>query len=370
MLNIGHVAMRGLTEKIKAVCERQRGRKQLQESLECIMVDNESRKEQQVKDKIKSLNKQRATFPIVFIIFIGILVFSPAAEMEALPVRLSVSCSAILLLCSAAFVLSFRGSLLLLIAATGIPAVLLSLNQIRFGVFSILLLTNVGTVFISGITGKAIIRSFTNEIEEINRLKTEATTDALTHLLNRNGFEQTAGTAWAFCKRNSKNAGIILADIDYFKSYNDTLGHLEGDNILRQVADSIKSCFRRETDILSRIGGDEFLIFLPDVNDDYILEMAQSLSSSIINLKVKTASKNNSCDFLSVSMGIAASVPQPDDLLIDLYKTADKALYHAKKAGRNCISFHEEIIQIEAPVEESFSIGVLSASAACRDTEN
>lgn len=334
------------------------------------MVDNESRKELQVKDKIKSLNKQRATLPIVFIIFIGILVFSSATETETLSVRLSVSCSAILLLCSAAFVLSFRGSLLLLIAATGIPAVMLSLNQIRFGVFSILLLTNVGTVFISGITSKAIIRSFTNEIEEINRLKTEATTDALTHLLNRNGLEQAAGTAWALCKRDKKKVGVILADIDYFKSYNDTLGHPEGDNILRRVADSIKSCFRRETDIISRIGGDEFLILLPGANDNRVLEMAQSLSSSIINLEVTTASENNSGDFLSISIGVATSVPQPDDLLVDLYKTVDRALYHAKRAGRNCISFRDKIIQIGAPLEASFPVGVLSTRTACRDNEN
>lgn len=334
------------------------------------MADYEIRTERQVRSKIKAFNKQRAGLLIAFIILIGILVFSPATEAEALPVRLSVYCSAILMLCGAAFVISFRDLLLLLIVTTGIPAVLLSLDQIRFGLFLILLLINVGIVLVSGITGKAIIRSFTKEIEEINRLKTEATTDALTHLLNRNGLAQAAETTWAFCKRDMKKVGVILADIDYFKSYNDTLGHPEGDNILRQVADSIKSCFRRETDIISRIGGDEFLIFLSDVNDNRVLEMAQSLSSSIINLKVTTASENNSGDFLSVSIGVATSVPQPDDLLIDLYKTADEALYRAKRAGRNCISFHDKIIQIGVPVEASFPVGVLSTRTACRDNAN
>ena len=258
----------------------------------------------------------------------------------------------------------------MLIVTTGIPAVLLGLGQIRFELFLILLLTNVGTVFTASITGKAVTRSFTNEIEEINRLKTEATTDALTHLLNRNGLEQAAGTAWALCKRDKKKVGVILADIDYFKSYNDTFGHPEGDNILRQVADSVKSCFRRETDIISRIGGDEFLIFLSEVNDDRILEMAQSLSSSIINLKVTTASENNPGDFLSVSIGVATNTPQPDDLLVDLYKAVDKALYRAKRAGRNCISFHDKLIQIGVPVETSFPVGVLSASTTSGDAEN
>lgn len=334
------------------------------------MADREIRTEQQVRSKIKAFNKQRAGLLIAFIIFIGILFFPPAAEAEALPVRLSVFCSAILLLCGTALVLSFRDLLSLLIVTTGIPTVLLGLDQIRFELFLILLLINVGIVFVSSITSKAIIRSFTNEIEEINRLKTEATTDALTHLLNRNGLDRAAGTAWALCKRDKKKVGVILADIDYFKSYNDTLGHPEGDNILKKVTDSIKCCFRRETDIIGRIGGDEFLIFLPDANDDHVLEMAQSLSSSIVNLKVSTASENNPYDFLSVSIGVATSVPQPDDLLVDLYKAVDEALYHAKKAGRNCISFHDKIIQIGVPIEESFPVGVLSASITCRDTEN
>jgi diguanylate cyclase (GGDEF)-like protein len=334
------------------------------------MADREIRTEQQVKDKIKAFNKQRAGLLIAFIVLIGLLVFSPTAEAEALPGRLSVYCSAILMLCGAAFVISFRDLLLLLIVTTGIPAVLLGLSQIRFKLFLILLLTNAGTVFTTSITGKAITRSFTNETEEINHLKTEATTDALTHLLNRNGLERAAGTAWAFCMRDKKKAGVILADIDYFKSYNDTLGHPEGDHILKQVADSIKSCFRRETDIIGRIGGDEFLIFLPDVDDDRILEMAQSLSSSIINLKVKTALENNPGDFLSVSIGVATSTPQPDDLLVDLYKTVDKALYRAKRAGRNCISFHDKMIQIGVPVEESFHVGILSASTASGEAEN
>lgn len=316
------------------------------------MADNENQVSQQVEDKIKFYNRQRAGLAIVIVVFIGILVFSMAAGGEALPVRLSAFCSMVLLLCSAVFVLSFRGSLLLLLTVTSITAALFVLKQIRFELFLILLLINAGTIFISSKIAQAIIRSFTNEKNKIKRLETEATKDRLTQLLNRNGLEQAVGTAWAFCKRDKKNVGVILADIDYFKSYNDTLGHLEGDNILKQVADSIKSCFRRETDIISRIGGDEFLIFLSDINDEHLLEMAQVLSSSIIDLKVKTTSENDPCDFLSVSIGIATSVPQPDDLLIDLYKTVDEALYRAKKAGRNCISFHEKIIQIGTSMDE------------------
>jgi diguanylate cyclase (GGDEF)-like protein len=218
--------------------------------------------------------------------------------------------------------------------------------------------------------GFSRVSGFTNEIETINRLKAEAITDSLTQLLNRNGLEQAAGTAWTFCKRDKKNVGVILADIDYFKNYNDTFGHMEGDNILKQIADCIKNCFKRETDIISRSGGDEFLILLSDIDDGHVLELAKALSSAVTNLKVKTATENNSFDFLSVSTGIATSIPQPDDLLIDLYKAADKALYHAKKAGRNCISFSERIIQAGTSIAESSPIESLPTSFVCMNNED
>ena len=333
------------------------------------MKNHESRTEQQARDKMKVFNKQRTGLSIVFFISIGLLIFLPATEAETLPVRLSVFCSVVLLLCNAAFVLPLRELLLLPVTATGIPAVLLGLGQIHLKLFLIVLLANAGTAFASGITGKATIRSLMSEIEKINRLEREATTDALTHLLNRNGLERAAGAAWALCKRDKKKVGVILADIDYFKNYNDTLGHPEGDHILEQVAESIRSCFRRETDLVGRIGGDEFLIFLPDMNDACILEMARFLSASIINLKVKTDPENRSGNFLSVSIGVATSAPQPDAVLADLYKSVDEALYRAKNAGRNCISFDDKMVQVGGPAARSFSVGACAADAVGGNAE-
>lgn len=314
-----------------------------------MMADDKNRIKQQVNGILRSYNQQRAGLVFAIVLFAGLLFFLPAVGTGNLPVRLSVFCSAVLFLCSAGFVLSLRGSLLLLFTAVGIMGVLLGLNQIRLKLFSALILINIGTVFLSNLTAKTFIRSLTDERNRVSRLETAAMTDNLTRLLNRSGLEKEAETAWTLCKRDQKNVGVILADIDFFKNYNDTLGHLEGDRILRQVADSMKDCFMRETDLISRIGGDEFLIFLPDIDENDLLETAQSLSSSIIQLNVRTASDTDPCDFLSVSMGIAASMPQPDDLLIDLYRTVDQALYDAKRAGRNCISFHEKLYQSGPP---------------------
>lgn len=222
------------------------------------MADDENWVEQQVKNKIRAYNRQRTVAAISVGILMAILLLFPVLGNEAFFVRLSVLCSALLMLCSFAFVLSGRSALLLFIITTIIIAALLLFKQEHLELFLILVLINAGTLLISKKIASAFTTLATNEIEIINRLKIEATTDSLTHLLNRNGLEQALGAAWALCKRDKKNVGFLLVDIDHFKSYNDTFGHLEGDNILKQVADSIKTCFKRETDIISRFGGEEF----------------------------------------------------------------------------------------------------------------
>ena len=340
------------------------------------MADKENWVEQQVKNKIRAYNRQRTVAAISVGILMAILLLFPVLGNEAFFVRLSVLCSALLMFCSLAFVFSCRSALLLFIITTITIAALLVFKLEHLELFFILILINAGTLLISKKTASAFTKSATYEIETINRLKIEATTDSLTHLLNRNGLEQALGAAWALCKRDKKNVGFLLIDIDHFKSYNDTFGHLEGDNILKQVADSIKTCFKRETDIISRFGGEEFLIFLSDVDDDHLVEMAQFLSSTITNLKITATAEKNPYDFLSVSIGIAAGVPQPHDLLTDFYKRVDKALYHAKKSGRNCISFKESIIKNitryspDNIADSVCATGVLGAGFACNDSRN
>lgn len=309
------------------------------------MANREKRMEQTIKEKIRSFNRQRAGLLAAVIFLAGIVIFSFSPATETLSVRVAVFCSAFLLLCGVTLLLSRRKMLLLLFVAGAVTGILFVRKQIPPVLFWTLALIDVGTVFSADIVTGKIARSLVLEKRQRDRLEAEAATDKLTQLLNRNGLERAVGTAWAFCRRNQKNAGVILADIDYFKNYNDTMGHLEGDRILKQVAATIKECFKRETDIVSRIGGDEFVIFLSDVDDRHVLELAETLSVSILDLKVSTSEECACGDFLSVSMGIETGVPQPEEELIDLYKRVDEALYQAKKRGRNCISFHGEMIQ-------------------------
>ena len=328
-------------------------------------MDNKSCIEQQVKNKIKDYNRQRTSTAIPICILTAMLLLSPVLGNEAFSIRFSVLCSALLMLFSLFFVLSSRNTILLFFITTNVVVALLVFKQIHFESFLILTLINVGTLLISRKFASAFTQSATNEIEALNRLKIEATTDCLTQFLNRNGLEQAVSTTWALCKREKKNVGFLLTDIDYFKSYNDTLGHLEGDNILMQVADSIRMCFKRETDIIGRIGGDEFLIFLPDIDDDHIVKMAQLLSLTLTDLKIK-AYADSPFDYLSVSIGVATGIPQASDSLTDFFNHADRALYHAKRNGRNCISYNRIIIKNFSEHSHSNTVDGVSATADLR----
>ncbi len=309
------------------------------------MSENKNWNKQQIMNRIDHYNQQRIGIAIPIYIFMAFLLLSPMMENESFYIRLSVLCSTLLLFCSVVFVLSFRRVLSLFLAITSIMTALFVLEHITIGLFSILMVINASMFLISKKISGGFIQSVTDEIETISRLTAEATTDRLTQLLNRSGLEQATETALAFCKRNKKRIGFIMVDIDYFKIYNDALGHLEGDNILQQVAECIKVCFKRETDIISRIGGEEFLIFLSDIDDVHIVNMARLLSSTITDLKIKCPTAEDPNEFLSVSIGIVTGMPQAGDLATDFHKQADKALYHAKKSGRNCISFNGNIIK-------------------------
>ena len=315
-----------------------------------ITEENRSFIDTQIKNKIKNYNRQRIGTAIVTIIIMAFLLLSPLVESKAPYIRLIILCSFILYFLAVTVVLSFMQAILLFLAATAAMAVLLALKQIHLDLFLTVTMIHAGAVLISQKIAGVFIKTAIDEIKLLHRLKSEASMDSLTQLLNRSGLDNALETAWAFCKRDKKHAGFLMLDIDYFKSYNDTLGHLEGDKILLQVADCIKACCKRKTDIISRIGGEEFLIFLSDADDEQILYMAQTLSAAVTDLRIKAAAESNPCDFLSVSIGIATGMPQAHDLVSDLYKQADKALYHAKSNGRNCISFNGNIIR--NPIEQ------------------
>lgn len=163
--------------------------------------------------------------------------------------------------------------------------------------------------------------------------------DALTGLANRRGLERKAMAVWPFCIRKKIPVGIIALDIDYFKKYNDKFGHLQGDQCLKNIAEAIKNAAQRSSDIVTRTGGEEFLVFVQDITPKDIVALALKVRKSIESQEITHAYCGIS-KYVTVSMGIATTIPKPNYHFNDLYNEADKALYMAKRNGRNCIVFN------------------------------
>lgn len=156
--------------------------------------------------------------------------------------------------------------------------------------------------------------------------------DGLTGLNNRRRFDEYATIEWQRAVRDGDCFSLIICDVDDFKLYNDSYGHLAGDDVLKQVARVLSEGCRRPADLVSRFGGEEFAIVLPGTTADGTLQLAEALRMDVEALRIphRNASKR-----LTISAGCATAVPQRTDALLDLMAKADAALYEAKRLGRN-----------------------------------
>lgn len=183
------------------------------------------------------------------------------------------------------------------------------------------------------IVGYSAIRQDITEKKHIEYL---AITDSLTKLYNRRYFDTMLERELKNSHRHHYNLSLILLDIDYFKQYNDTYGHPEGDNALVKVAACIKNTFKRPDDYVFRVGGEEFaILFNVEEKIDSLL-LAESL---LINLKKENIKHKNSkvSDLLTVSIGLSYIENGTDTNTKALYKITDNILYQAKRSGRNQI---------------------------------
>lgn len=130
-----------------------------------------------------------------------------------------------------------------------------------------------------------------------------------------------------------------MIDIDYFKEYNDTFGHVAGDDCLQAISQCILKSVRRATDVVARIGGEEFLVFLYGVTPQNALALTRKLKHSIENMQIDDVGDGR----ITVSMGLSCIVPDERADFKSLYEQADKALYAAKNSGRNCIVYNGEV---------------------------
>lgn len=169
------------------------------------------------------------------------------------------------------------------------------------------------------------------------QLKLIVNIDGLTQIANRRRFDDYLQMEWQRHQREKIPLALLLIDIDFFKNYNDYYGHQQGDDCLIQVAQTLEKVPKRATDLVARYGGEEFVAILPNTNTQKALIVAESMREAIAALNIPHAQSNVS-NRVTISLGIASLIPSSENNLEDLICQADRALYKAKKQGRNTVS--------------------------------
>ena len=206
---------------------------------------------------------------------------------------------------------------------------------------------------LSDLEGKIIglVETF-NDITEIKRaeealqhankkLEVLASEDGLTKLANRRRFDAYLESEWRRQKRARMPISLIMCDVDYFKNYNDTYGHQAGDICLATIADVIKKSLNRVSDMCARYGGEEFVIILSETDISGARYIIEQIRSSLEEKNIPH-SKSDAAPYVTISCGIASTIPQNDIKPETLIEAADKMLYLAKQQGRNCVVTEEE----------------------------
>jgi diguanylate cyclase (GGDEF)-like protein/PAS domain S-box-containing protein len=185
-----------------------------------------------------------------------------------------------------------------------------------------------------------IVQQRTQELEKLNlwleeqvkKSNDEANTDVLTSLYNRRKFEIELSKEISRSKRYLSSLSILLIDADHFKNINDQYGHKLGDQVLQNMANTI-STYTRKPDVAARWGGEEFVVILPETSLSQALQIAEKQRGAIESMPIDAEIR------LTCSIGVTEIKPSDD--LDSLMLRADRALYDAKKAGRNCVSWLE-----------------------------
>lgn len=175
---------------------------------------------------------------------------------------------------------------------------------------------------------QAMMQNYIKKIEDLS------VRDQLTGLTNRRGFDERLRADYGKAFRNKTVISVLVMDLDKFKSYNDTYGHLQGDKALQAAAEVLRNSVTRASDFIGRWGGEEFVALLPDNNGEQAMLVAESIRSNMEAREIPLLT-DGSPTKITVSIGICSGIPSPEDSAEIYMKNADAALYLAKEGGRN-----------------------------------
>ncbi len=191
--------------------------------------------------------------------------------------------------------------------------------------------------------------------------------DGLTGVANRLSFMQKLDEMWAMMGRTQQPLSLILCDVDHFKGYNDTYGHVEGDRCLQMIGEVLTSVARRRSDWVARYGGEEFVVLLPATDADGAKQVAQQIQQQLAQRRCPH-SANTASPYVSMSIGVSSLYPRSTLSTDVLIRLADEALYAAKLQGRNRVltansAYLQQPETLPHPQAEPQPIDVSSESA-------
>ena len=188
--------------------------------------------------------------------------------------------------------------------------------------------------------GLRSILSQVQQIEAVDQLRSDQTVlvelalhDGLTGIPNRRAFEEAIEREWRLALRTQQPVSLLLIDVDLFKQYNDRYGHLAGDDCLRAVAEILTQAVQRPSDLLARYGGEEFVLILPSTPPSGARDVAERLCNLVQQRHLHR--DDSPVGHVTISIGAASIVPAQGTLSDELVASADRALYAAKRKGRN-----------------------------------